>query len=126
MSYSVQSSSDHAQTRLKRLEYFLLLQKKMAFAATTAKILRGKKDKEGKKQSFAGSCQSPEEKVAVSKQKHFHLFLSSLMRQCYLDFITIRHILKDKREWPGSFISLSSVGELSQVSSTKVSTTYIS
>ena len=40
----------------------------MAFAASTAKILRGKKDKEGKKQFFAGSCQSPDDKVAVSKQ----------------------------------------------------------
>ena len=44
----------------------------MAFAATTAKILRGKKDKEGKMQSIAGSCQSPEDKVAVSKQRQFH------------------------------------------------------
>ena len=77
MSYSVQSSSDHAQTRLKRLEYFLLLQKKMAFAATTAKILRGKKDKEGK--SIAVSCQSSDDKVAVSKQKHFPVIIDATM-----------------------------------------------
>ena len=51
----------------------------MAFAASAAKIFRGKKDKEGKKQFFAGSCQSPDDKVAVSKQKHFPVIIDATM-----------------------------------------------
>ena len=49
----------------------------MAFAASTAKILKGKKDKEGK--SIAVSCQSSDDKVAVSKQKHFPVIIDATM-----------------------------------------------
>lgn len=85
----------HSNQTIKRLGYFLLFTKKMAFAASTAKILRGKKDKEGKKQSIAGPCQSPEDKVALCKQ--FHNFTSSYHHWLFLFWFYLSNTIKFSR-----------------------------